>query len=166
MNKQLKLLGIFSIMAMIFLTSCSKDDDTPEEQTKTTKDYLTAGYWKTTAMTIDPGINVGGTVITDFYAQVPACSKDNISKFNTDGTITDDEGATKCDVNDPQTTNDGTWLLSADNSSVTIDYPDEDPTTLNIIQLDVSTFKGSYTLTEDLGSGLLTYTITMTMALQ
>ena len=128
---------------MIFMSSCSKDEDSPEEVAKTTTEYLTAGNWKTTAMTISPGLNFGGVEITDFYAQFEACEKDDLTKFNTDGTITDDEGATKCDPNDPQTTNDGTWVLSADNSSVTIGYPDEDPITMNIVQLDGSVFKGN-----------------------
>ncbi len=165
MRKTLRLMGLISLV-VIFMSSCSKDDDNPTESTKTVNEYLTAGNWKVTALTIDPGVNINGVVLTDFFAQMPSCTKDDLTKFNSNGTITDDEGATKCDPNDPQTTNDGTWVLSADNTSVTMSYPGEDPTTVVISQLDGSVFKGTYTLVENFGSGLLSYTFTVTMTLQ
>ncbi len=78
-----------------------------------------------------------------------------------------DEGPTKCDPNDPQTYNDGTWVLSADNKSLTIDYPDEDPISLTIGTLNATTFSGTYTIVEDfVGTGPLTYALTITMTLQ
>ncbi|MCF8367689.1 MAG: lipocalin family protein [Bacteroidales bacterium] len=166
MNTKIKLLGLLSF-AVILLSSCSKSDDEPAGDTpKTTTEKLTSGNWKVTAMTIDPGINFFGTIYTDFYAQMEACEKDDLIKFNSNGTITDDEGATKCDANDPQATTEGTWVLSADNSQLTIDYPDEDPITMTIITLNATTFKGSYTIMEDFGEGIQTYTLTTTMSLQ
>ena len=161
MNNQLRNFALLVAVVAVSISSCKKSDDTTPA--KTVGEYLTAGYWKTTAQTIDPGINVNGTVVTDFWQQTPACSKDDLRKFNSDGKITDDEGATKCDPNDPQTTNDGTWVLSSDSKSITISYPNETPTTVEIITIDDSQFKGSYTLLEDFGSGLLTYKFTITM---
>ncbi|MCB2219744.1 MAG: lipocalin family protein [Bacteroidetes bacterium] len=160
--------GILLIAMALVFAGCKKDenDDDNPQNSKTTSEYLTGGYWKVTAMSIDPGIGFGGVVITDFYSQMPPCVKDDLVKFNSDGSITDDEGATKCDVNDPQTSNDGTWVLSQDNQSVTVDYPDEDAITFTIIDLNDSTFKGSYTAIEDFGSGPLTYTYTITMTKQ
>ena len=167
MKNYLKTFGLLSLVLIIGLSACKKDESTPATPaSKTPTEYLTAGFWKTTAMTIDPGINFNGTVITDFYAQMPACSKDDITRFNTNGTITDDEGATKCDANDPQTTNDGTWVMSADNASVTINYPDEDPITFVFSTLNETTLSGTYTVVADLGAGPLTYAYTVTMTLQ
>jgi hypothetical protein len=165
MKNYFKIFGILALGLVLTLSSC-KDDDDDKAPSKTTKDYLTAGFWKTTAQVIDPGINFGGTVITDFFAQTPDCAKDDLVRFNTDGTITDDEGPTKCDPNDPQTMNNGTWVLSADNASLSISYPDEDPFTFQILELNDNTFKGKYTFLEDFGAGLLTYSVTVTMIRQ
>lgn len=163
-TKQLKLVAMLFLAALV-MVSCSKDDEN-DETSKTKKEYLTAGNWKVTVMTISPGVNIFGTVITDMYAQMPACTKDDLIKFNNDGSIRDDEGATKCDPNDPQTTTDGTWVFSSDQNSITIDYPDDDPITMQISTLNATTFSGSYEVVEDWGSGELTYTYTITMKLQ
>jgi hypothetical protein len=166
MKSYLKVLGIFLFGLLVVLASCNKDDDNNTPPPKTAQEYLTAGFWKTTAMTIDPGINLGGTVITNFFAQVPDCTKDDLVRFNTNGTITDDEGPTKCDPNDPQTVNEGTWVLSADSKTLTISYPGDDPRSFEILELNNTTFKGKYTFVADFGSGILSYAVTVTMALQ
>ena len=162
MKKQLHLFGIFFIAISLAFVSCDKDED--EDSNKTTSEYLRAGFWKTTAMTIDPGVNVGGVTLTDFFAQLEACTKDDLIKFNSDGSITDDEGATKCDVNDPQTTTEGSWVLSADNKMLTISYPGDDDISLTITTINDNTLQGSYTVEEDFGSGLLLYTISVTLS--
>ena len=50
---------------------------------------------------------------------IEACSIDDCTKFNSDKTLAFDEGATKCDPNDPQTSV-GSWSLSADGQVLTI----------------------------------------------
>jgi hypothetical protein len=62
--------------------------------------------------------------------------------------------------------NNGTWVLSADNASLSVSYPDEDPFTFQILELNDNTFKGKYTFLEDFGAGLLTYSVTVTMIRQ
>ena len=164
MKKSIKYLSLLLILFSLIAISCSKDDDDPANQSaKTTKEYLTAGNWKTTAMTISPGISFGGVTITDFFAQFPACTKDDLVLFNSNGTITDDEGPTKCDPNDPQTTTEGSWSLNSDNTILTITYPGEPAMSLTISTINDTTLTGTYTLVEDLGNGLLTYTISVTM---
>ena len=160
--------GIFILMSIFILASCSKDDNNDSSTpTKTTKEYLTAGFWKFTAITVDPGIVIpGGTTITDFFSQQDACSKDDIMRFNSDGSITDDEGATKCDPNDPQTSNDGSWALSADNKVLTISYPGEDAISVTITSINDTTFTGNYTMVENFGGGDVTYTFTITLVRQ
>jgi len=163
MKTLFKFFGLISLFTLLFFGSCSKNETTP---TKTTSELLTAGFWVVTAMTIDPGVNINGTVITNFYAQLPDCTKDDLMRFESNGKITDDEGPTKCDPNDPQTTNDGTWILSADNKSVSVKYPDEDAISFEISTLNESTLSGVFTAVEDFGAGPLTYTFTQTMKLQ
>lgn len=156
-----KSLGLLSLMMLLALASCKKEDPVIE---KTTKEYLTAHNWKMTAQVIDPGINLGGTTITDMFVYLPDCTKDDVTKFESNGSITDDEGATKCDPTDPQTTTDGNWVLSSDNKTVTISYPNEDPTSIEIITINDNTLKGKFTTVDDFGAGVLTYVITVTFS--
>ncbi|MAT53729.1 MAG: hypothetical protein CMN32_04565 [Saprospirales bacterium] len=108
-----KLLPLMVVLAM---ASCKKDDPT------TTELLIDSDGWILVAMTVDPPIvdPISGTSITDFYAQMDACDKDDITIFQDNGTYITDEGATKCDPNDPQTET-GTWALSADEKTITID---------------------------------------------
>ena len=163
MKKSFKYLSVLLIVFSFVASSCNKDDDSDNQPTKSTKEYLTAGNWKTTAMTISPGISFGGVTITDFFAQTPACSKDDLILFNSNGTITDDEGPTKCDPNDPQTTTEGSWSLNSDNTILTISYPGEDAISLTITGISDTNLTGTYTMIEDFGGGLVTYTITISM---
>lgn len=108
-----KLLPLMVVLAM---ASCKKDDPT------TTELLIDSDGWILVSMTVDPPIvdPITGTSITDFYAQMDACDKDDITIFQDNGTYITDEGATKCDPNDPQTET-GTWVLSADEKTITID---------------------------------------------
>ena len=163
MKNYLKIISLFVIVFAIALTSCKKEEIT----TKTPTEYLTAGNWKVTGMTINPGIEVLGVVVTNIYALgVQDCTKDDLITFNTDGKLTEDEGPTKCDPDDPQTTNDGTWTLSDDGKTLTILYPGDDPEIATITTLNGTNLIITSTLIEDFGLGTNTYTATITMTLQ
>jgi hypothetical protein len=130
------------IAALSFLTvsSCKKEDEkktTTPAKSKT--ELLTAKAWKTTAMTINPGIAIipGGPVITDLFAFFDPCEKDDTEKFNTGGTGVSDEGATKCDPTDPQTSN-FTWSFSNNETKIVWDGELSD-----IMQLDETSAKFS-----------------------
>lgn len=162
MKNSIKLLSLLAIASIFVLSSCKKD-----ETTKSPTEYLTAGNWKVTGMTINPGIEVAGIVITDiYYLMVQDCAKDNLIKFNTDGSVTDDEGATKCSSDDPQTTTDGTWTLSTDSKTLTIYYPESDPAPATIVSLNGTKLVVTSQLLEDFGFGETNYTATITMTLQ
>ena len=149
-----------AIALLVVMTSCKKDEVTMSDQ-----DYLTAGNWKVTGMKINPGIEVPGFgTVTDFYQYVEECSKDDLIKFNVGGVLVEDEGATKCDANDPQTTSDGTWTLVG--TTLTINYPDEDPEAATLVSINSSTMVTSVQETIDLGFGSNTVTATITMTLQ
>lgn len=140
------MLGLLAICA----TSCKKDKD---DDSKT--ELLTDGNWQMTALTSDPAFDWFGTPVTNVYAQLPACIKDDLTVFKTNGTVNFDEGPSKCETNDPQTTS-GTWALSADEKvlSVTTDGETE---SWNIDELKGSTFKAKYEVEE----GGLTYTFSV-----
>ncbi len=163
MKNYFKLFSMLAIASIFVLSSCEKKSD----DNKTTTDYLTAGNWKVTGMTVSPGIEVMGITITDIYEYfLEPCTKDDLIKFNLDGTVTDDEGATKCDPDDPQTSNDGTWTLTNDDKTITIMYPGEDPAPATIVSINGSTLVVSAPLDMDFGLGTTGYTATITMTLQ
>ena len=159
------------ILAMVIaFSSCKKDSDTAEIISTTPTEYLTAGSWKITAMTIDPGVDIGnGILLTDVFSLLDACEKDDLMVFNTNGTITADEGVLKCNPDSPQTSNDGSWSLSSDNKTLTI-IPaadnSEDPTiqatviTLNNAEL-VMSFESEGFAGDKNESAAYKYSITM-----
>ena len=90
------LIAIYTLI-MVAMPACDKDDDDPPAKTKT--ELITASSWKFSAAT------VGGSDVSAF---LQTCQKNNTMLFVTGGTGTVDEGATKCNAGDPQTTS-FTW---------------------------------------------------------
>ena len=118
--------------------ACSKKNDDPAPKTKT--ELLTTGLWKISAATVTPAL----LSQTNLYTSMDACEKDNIVKYNTNGTTTTDEGATKCDATDPQTEM-GTWVFNTDQTIITKHDGTNDPTSYKVVELTATTFKISFT---------------------
>lgn len=118
--KLTKGIILFALAALAF-ASCkeSTEDETPAAKTKT--ELITTGSW----MTSDVLIN-GASI----WVLADPCSKDDFMTFKTNGTVVTDEGATKCDAGDPQTTTEN-WSFSADEKKITIDGDTGDLVTLN-----------------------------------
>ena len=135
----------------VFAVSCKKDSSSSQSNT----DKLCGKNWKVVAYTINPGIQLapGGPLITDYYSTFQSCEKDNFSTYNKNGTYVDDEGATKCDPADPQTTP-GTWYFSNNETVLVQDSID----TFNVLQNDGNTLKVSK---QQVNLGV-TYTLTIT----
>jgi len=132
---QIAQMLFLSLLSITFLFSACKKDD--EAITKT--DLLTSGSWKMTALTIDPAFptfdnegNITGST-NDLFAMMEDCSKDNIYSFNTDKTLSLDEGASKCDNSDPQKST-GSWSFNSDETTLTITI-EEYPETMIILEL-------------------------------
>ena len=113
-----KITLLFIIASLISVSACKKDEDNNSTPQKTKSELLSAKPWKITALTVSPAINAGGTMITDIYAQMQACDKDDIYSFKSDKTYMQEEGATKCDPNDPQVSEAGTWTFSSDEKQI------------------------------------------------
>lgn len=151
----MKSITFTALVAMVGLlafsmTSCKKDKD---EATKT--ELLTGGNWQLTTLSSDPAFDWFGTPVTNIYAQLPACVKDDLTVFKTNGTVNFDEGPSKCNTNDPQTTS-GTWALSTDEKILSV-TTDGDTESWNIEELKDDTFRAHYEITQD----ELTYTFTV-----
>lgn len=89
----MKNTGLYLVCFLFFagtLLSCKKNNDSPPTKTE----LLTTGSWKFSSAT-SSGVDISGAL--------QACQKDNIYTFATGGTGTADEGATKCNGADPQT---------------------------------------------------------------
>ena len=127
-----KTLAILAIAASIVTAACSKDDNNSPQNAEA---ILTTNRWQLTAATITiPGSSLSVNV----YDSVPACARDNFYSFAAGGTVTIDEGASKCDPSDAQTTT-GNWQLLNSNTQIkTVDPLTGESTTANIVTLSSS----------------------------
>jgi hypothetical protein len=150
--KKTTLFGIALIATFAFFTSCSKDKTTTNTETNTQK--LVGKNWFMSAAIINPGFpdGMGGT-ITDFYALMDDCEKDDFTNYNANGTYILDEGLSICDTTSAQTTP-GTWKFTNNETKLLVD----DSTSLGIVQLETSMMK--LNLTENIGGTDQTITYT------
>ena len=129
------LVVVIGLCSPMLFTSCTKEDPI---KAKTKTELLCASSWKIYELTVNPGIDIAGTVITDFFAQSEPCSQDDISIYKNNGTGLNDEGPTKCNATDPQSTT-FTWTFNPSETQVT-----EDNTySYDIVQLDEKILKTS-----------------------
>lgn len=116
MQKQLFPLTILAAVTMAVLPACSKEDNFASSETKT--ELLVKTSWKFEKAEASP--------VGDISSELEACQTDNLLIFlaasasSTSGTGTLDEGPTKCDPSDLQSssfdwelTNNGTVLRSS-----------------------------------------------------
>ncbi len=113
--------------------ACKKDDD------KSNSEQLVDKNWRMVAFTSDPAINIGGIQFSDLYAQLDDCDKDDLIIFKSGGAVNNDEGPSKCDPSDPQTTT-GTWVFNTDETILTVDGE-----SWTILELDDDDLKVKYT---------------------
>jgi|SRR5690606_32803686 len=128
MKKMMMVAGLAAL-----LVGC-KDD----EKSKSNTELLTAENWLTTSVTIR---TVGPTSDTTIdITPEDACELDNIVKFNLDYTYSSEEGATKCDTNDNQIIESGSWSFKNDEKTLEI-ISGTDTQTMNINVLNASTLE-------------------------
>ncbi len=137
------LFSIFFLCLIVVGTSCKKDD---EDKTPDTRALITGGSWQLKALTVDPAIDWFGMPVNNLYAAFPACLKDDRTIFQVNGAVTFDEGPSRCEPEDPQTTS-ATWSLSPDRQTVTVTYPEGDVESWSIIELTNQLFIVDYTET-------------------
>jgi hypothetical protein len=131
-------LTVFSVI--LILSSCKKDSNSP----KGASAVLTSGKWQITASTSVFTV-AGNSQTVDIFSALPSCTTDNYYIFNSDGTGTTDEGTTKCDDSDPQTTSNGNWQLLNNDTQLKAGDITGAEITADIKQLDNSTMVLEYT---------------------
>lgn len=100
------LLLAFSLV-VLRSSSCKKDeDDTQQSESKT--QLLTKANWKIVKA---EARSSPAAAWSDATFLLDACEKDNIQVYRTNATFELNEGATKCDIADPQIVSTGTWLF-------------------------------------------------------
>ncbi|ULQ51126.1 lipocalin family protein [Flavihumibacter fluvii] len=101
-SMRLTLFGLCTILLTTVLSSCSKEGNNAPTKTE----LLTKQMWKIEKSGLDADKN--GTI--DLLDTWEACELDNTFLFKPDGSGVFDEGATKCSVTDPQSS-EFTWIF-------------------------------------------------------
>jgi hypothetical protein len=107
------VIALVSIGFIIF--SCNKDDDDKKDDLSAKIQLMTSATWKYDTAAID--VDKNGTPDQALPAgTIENCEKDNVITFKSDSTGTLNEGTTKCNSTDPQTTSFKWWFK--DNGAV------------------------------------------------
>jgi hypothetical protein len=104
--KAIILKGIVLCVLVMLSLSCKKSSSSAAAKSKT--EYLSQGTWKILSVGVD--LNKDGIVDADATGYVQSCHLDDTYAFRANGTGTIDEGATKCNASDPQSS-DFTWVF-------------------------------------------------------
>jgi hypothetical protein len=137
---------IFATLCVIllFAASCKKSDSSSDKRS-----ILTTGKWRiASSSAIVEYPSPIGTQTVDVLAALPNCQRDNGYIFNGDGTITADEGATKCNSTDPQQKPAGNWTLLSNDTQLRV-YGNGADVTADIIAIDNSMFSIRYVTTSN-----------------
>jgi hypothetical protein len=152
MKRNVILVACFTITLASLFSACDKPDDLKTEVPSKT-DLLTSGQWKITAYTLTPPLDLDGdgTPDSNGLAAMEACQRDNLFIFSKNGTLTTDEGSTKCNPTDPQQES-STWSFQNNETGIVIDgisgLLQELTQSRMRVQVDVGSSKGDVTFTK------------------
>lgn len=104
--------SIAALASLTIWTACKKSSSSSDNTSRTT--LITEASWKFDSAGVDQ--NKDG-IIDVLDTTLLSCQKDNTYTFNKDSTGVMDEGATKCNSTDPQTTS-FTWSFIGTGQSV------------------------------------------------
>lgn len=151
-------LFIAAIVILLF-SACKKNNDEPENDGGSARyNILTSGSWRVTAYYMD--IYYGGVqIVDDLMESMQDCEKDNLYIFNKNGTLTLDEGPTKCNSAAPQQKQEGTWQLANNDTQLKESHQADDAIT--IVELTDATMRLSFQYTPE-GEPTRKYSITYT----
>jgi hypothetical protein len=102
-----KALIALAVVVVASFGACKKDETS-------NADLLQGKCWKQTKSEV-----YNATTAKWESEPIEACSADDCTTFSSDNKTTFDEGATKCDPADPQSST-GVWALAADQKTLTI----------------------------------------------
>lgn len=139
---QIRTLALtFAMLGLLFTSSCNKDN---EDKATPNREKLLVGAWQMKSFTVDPAIDWFGTgvLVSNIYAQLDACDKDDVTIFEANGVVKYDEGGSKCDPQDPQTET-GTWTFNQDKTVLSVKV-DGETQSWDVSKLESSRFEVIY----------------------
>jgi hypothetical protein len=118
-----KFLPMLLFLGVLAFSSCN-DDDEEEEPAPTRSELLVNKNWSVTGLTVEPAIDIdnNGTQENNLIPFLAPCFLDDFFRYNSNGTYTGEEGASKCDPNDPQVFESGTWLWNSDQTRLVMNF--------------------------------------------
>jgi hypothetical protein len=109
--KSIIRMSLMAVTAMLIFSSCKKED--VKTQTKT--ELITQGNWKL----VSDMNRTGNAAWVEDINSYAACELDNYFAFKTDHTLEFNEGATMCDVTDPQSQT-GIWAFTDNETKLSL----------------------------------------------
>lgn len=110
-----------SLWALLFSTmlfSCKEETPVPSKT-----DLLTGKNWKWVAGSISPAYDIFGIGVlvgNDYFTRVPECWRDDRWVFSKAQKFTHEEGATRCNLGDPQIYVQGTWTFEPGENAIKV----------------------------------------------
>lgn len=136
----MKKSTFYALSLICMSIACKKDSPTPSQ--------MISRSWIQTDITL----TVNGAT-QSIFSQQSVCDADDIYAFTANGSLTINEGATKCDPADPDVKGTGTWAFGTNNTTLAISDNVNGTQTFNIEKLSTTELVISDTATI---SGLLT----------
>jgi hypothetical protein len=151
-----KILSFVLLGSFLAFQGCKDDEGSTTPAAKTKTELLSASPWIMSAGTVSPGMPYGeGNLITDLFSMSEPCEKDDETIFKADGTGSQNEGATKCDPDDPQEYDTFTWSFNSEETEIMLDGDTASIVTLSETNMVVTTILiedgTSYTVTSTFG---------------
>ncbi len=148
---------LYFLIPIVLFTACKKEDKAEPQPSRI--QLLTDNYWKQTAAVWISSERPG--IIEDLYTSMEECNKDDLTRFAVDGTVMIDEGALRCEVNDPQTYVAGTWVFNSDQSIITLtDNSSSGPEVINLYIEELTQTSLKVRITEEVEDKIYTQKLT------
>ncbi|WP_428655348.1 hypothetical protein [Runella sp.] len=111
-----KLLPV--VLMITILLSCKEEAPTPDQT-----ELLTNKTWKWVGGSISPAYDIFGIGILigdDYFSRSPPCWQDDHWIFTAANKFSHEEGATKCNIADPQIYTQGSWAFEPGETTIKI----------------------------------------------
>lgn len=126
------------MVLVCLLVFCSPEEVEEPPKAETKAELLSSAVWMVASVEIQPAVEIDGKQTTDYYSIFIPCLKDDLTKYNRDGTGYYDVGDAKCEPDEPQQEsftwwfeNDKTRLVQGDGFEFVLEHLDENKLTLS-----------------------------------
>jgi Lipocalin-like domain len=155
-----KIITCISAVLMIagLFAACSKKDSSTSPSPIRPVAPTVVGKWQLVDVQSDRPVPIATGMVTDLWVTVSDCAKDDYYLFNADGTLENNQGAIKCNPNDPQSTA-GTWKYS--NNTLTLIQDSTYSVSIPKLTTDTMQWTGPATISYD--TATINFTATLTL---